>query len=123
MGTKARQEQLQVNNMVMISDLPAEVRDRAVPGHWERNLIKGKNNQSPSVPWSSGHPLRVGLTHGGRQGSLVVERGHAKGHCHPPGQLVKTITWDQGQEMAYHLEFTFETDVPVYYCDPYSPWQ
>jgi IS30 family transposase len=110
--------------MVMISERPAEVADRAVPGHWEGDLIMGKDHRSAVgtlVERSTRYTLLLHL--GAGKDGLSVKHAMQKAIATLPSQLVKTITWDQGAEMARHLEFTVETDIPIYFCDPASPWQ
>jgi IS30 family transposase len=113
-----------VHNMVMISERPAEVADRAVPGHWEGDLIMGQDHRSAVgtlVERSTRYTLLLHL--GAGKDGLSVKHAMQKAIATLPSQLVKTITWDQGAEMARHLEFTVETDIPIYFCDPASPWQ
>ena len=112
----------QIRDMVMISERPAEVADRAVPGHWEGDLIMGKRKTSIGtlverqsryvmlfhVPDNTAESVRVALTG-------TVKR--------LPEHLWKSLTWDQGTEMAQHATFTIDTGVQVYFCDPKSPWQ
>jgi IS30 family transposase len=113
-----------VANMVMIADCPAEVADRAVPGHWEGDLILGKDNRSAVgtlVERSTRFVLLLHLPNG--HGALDVEAAMRKAITTLPRELVRSITWDQGGEMARHVDFTVKTGVPVYFCDPHSPWQ
>jgi transposase, IS30 family len=113
-----------IANMVMISERPAEVADRAVPGHWEGDLIVGKDHKSAVgtlVERSTRFTLLLHL--GKHKDAWTVKEAMKQAITTLPSQLVKTITWDQGSEMARHLEFTVETDIPVYFCDPHSPWQ
>jgi IS30 family transposase len=113
-----------IPGMVMISERPAEVEDRAVPGHWEGDLIMGKNGRSAVgtlVERSTRFVLLLHLAAG--KDAWSVKEAMQNAIATLPSQLVKTITWDQGREMSRHLEFTVETDVPIYFCDPHSPWQ
>jgi IS30 family transposase len=113
-----------VANMVMIADRPAEVADRAPPGHWEGDLILGKDNRSAVgtlVERSTRFVLLLHLPNG--HGALDVEAAMRKAITTLPRELVRSITWDQGGEMARHVDFTVKTGVPVYFCDPHSPWQ
>ena len=113
-----------VDEMVMISDRPAEVEDRAVPGHWEGDLIVGTRSESAIVTLVERSSRYVLLGHllGGHTAEevrdvLVSLIGTL------PEHLRGSLTWDQGCEMAAHRQFTVATGVPVYFCDPHSPWQ
>ena len=113
-----------VTNMVMISERPAEVEDRAVPGHWEGDLIIGKAGASAVgtlVERSTRFVLLLHLEND--HGALAVEAAMRKAIATLPKELMRSITWDQGSEMASHLNFTIATGVPIYFCDPHSPWQ
>ena len=113
-----------IPDMVMISERPAEVEDRAVPGHWEGDLIVGKNNRSAIGTLVERATRYVILLHlpEGRSAEQVRDAMTAKiGEL--PAELRRTLTWDQGVEMAQHVQFTVDTGVPVYFCDPHSPWQ
>jgi len=113
-----------IPDMVMISERPAEVEDRAVPGHWEGDLIIGANTASAVgtlVERSTRYVLLLHLPHG--HGAEEVELAMRQAITSLPSELARTITWDQGKEMARHVDFTIATDIPVYFCDPHSPWQ
>jgi IS30 family transposase len=110
--------------MVMISERPAEVEDRAVPGHWEGDLIMGKANRSAVgtlVERSTRYVLLLHLPQG--KSALDVRQAMTHAIATLPAKLARSITWDQGSEMAQHREFTVETGIPIYFCDPHSPWQ
>lgn len=113
-----------VDEMVMISKRPPEVEDRAVPGHWEGDLIVGPRSESAIVTLVERSTRYVLLGH--------LPGGHTAEEVRDvlvpliqtlPSHLRGSLTWDQGCEMAAHKQFTLATGVPVYFCDPHSPWQ
>ena len=122
-STKGNVGQGQLRNMVMISERPAEVKDRAVPGHWEGDLIFGKKMTSIGtlVERHSRYVILLKLPNG--HGAEAVRQAMTKRILTLPAQLRRSITWDQGKEMAEHVRFTVETGVQIYFCDPKSPWQ
>ena len=112
----------QILDAVSIRERPAEVEDRAVPGHWEGDLIAGSNNThiATLVERQSRFTMLVKVK--GKDTQSVV-KALIKQVQRLPAELRKTLTWDRGFEMAAHKEFTIATDVQVYFCDPSSPWQ
>jgi IS30 family transposase len=111
-------------NTLNISERPAEVADRAVPGHWEGDLVfgKGMSPVATLVERSSRFLMLVALPRGDHQAEAVADALTAA-ITTLPKQLTKTLTWDLGHEMAQHQRFTVDTGVQVYFCDPKSPWQ
>ena len=113
-----------IPGMVMISERPAEVEDRAVPGHWEGDLIMGARNASAIGTLVERSTRFVLLLHlpGGRDAESVAAAmtGAMAGL---PAALRRSLTWDQGKEMARHREISLATDLDIYFCDPHSPWQ
>ena len=111
-------------NTLHISQRPAEVADRAVPGHWEGDLVFGKNMSPVAtlVERKTRFLMLVGLPRGDHQADTVAD-ALAAAITTLPAQLAKSLTWDLGHEMAQHQRLTIQTGVQVYFCDPKSPWQ
>jgi len=111
-------------NILNISERPAEAEDRAVPGHWEGDLVFGKamSPVATLVERATRYLVLVGLPGGDHKADAVAD-ALAAAITTLPKQLAKSLTWDQGHEMAAHRRFTIETGVQVYFCDPKSPWQ
>jgi transposase, IS30 family len=110
--------------MISISQRPAEADDRAVPGHWEGDLVMGAFNRSAIatlVERSTRYVLLARLE--GRHDAATTCAALTATIGRLPAQLRRSLTWDQGSEMADHADFTIATDVAVYFCDPHSPWQ
>jgi IS30 family transposase len=125
---------------IMISERPAEVADRAVPGHWEGDLILGLNNSAIGtlverttrftmllhLPPMAGHGERPPVKNGpalAGHGATAVRDEIARVITTLPAQLRRSLTWDQGSEMAHHARLRIDTELAIYFCDPQSPWQ
>ncbi|QYG91716.1 IS30 family transposase [Iamia sp. SCSIO 61187] len=113
-----------IPGMVNISERPAEADDRAVPGHWEGDLILGEASRSAVGTLVERTTRLVLLLHlDGDRSAVTVEKAMRKAIATLPDELVRSITWDQGAEMSTHASFTTATGIPIYFCDPHSPWQ
>jgi IS30 family transposase len=117
------QGQGKIPGRVMISERPAEVEDRAVPGHWEGDLLLGKlpTGIATLVERSTRYCQLVELPEG--HSGEAVRDALVKSIGSLPKQLRRSLTWDQGKEMLEHVQFTIDSGVQVYFCDPKSPWQ
>jgi IS30 family transposase len=112
----------QIKDMVSIRERPAAVEDRAVPGHWEGDLIFGTNN-SQIATLVERHTRYVMLAKVSNKNTETVINALIKQARKLPGELYKSLTWDRGKEMHDHQRFTLATDIKIYFCDPQSPWQ
>ena len=112
----------QIKDAIPISQRPSSVEDRAVPGHWEGDLIGGSRNSyiATLVERHSRYVMLVKVPNKDTQSvvSALIKQAHKL-----PRELYKSLTWDRGKELADHRRFTLATDIDVYFCDPSSPWQ
>lgn len=112
----------QIKDAVSIRERPASVEDRAVPGHWEGDLIAGSRNSyiATLVERHTRYVMLVKVPNKDTQSvvSALIKQAHKL-----PRELYKSLTWDRGKELADHRRFTLATDIDVYFCDPQSPWQ
>jgi IS30 family transposase len=109
--------------MVMISERPAEIEDRAVPGHWEGDLLMGSRQTAIGTlveRWSR-YVMLFPLPYGNTAEAVRVALTETVQRL--PDHLWQSLTWDQGKGMAQHVQFSVDTGVQVYFCDPKSPWQ
>lgn len=112
----------QIIDAVSISERPAEVEDRAIPGHWEGDLISGTDNSHIATLVERRSRFTMLVKVAGKDTASVVTA--LSRHVQKlPAELRKSLTWDRGSEMASHKRFTIATDIKVYFCDPQSPWQ
>ena len=112
----------QIVDAISIRERPAEIEDRAVPGHWEGDLLCGSNNSYIATLVERQTRFAMLIKIAGRETATVVD-ALSKQVRKLPQELRRSLTWDRGKEMANHKSFTIATDVQVYFCDPRSPWQ
>ncbi len=111
-----------ITGAVSISERPATTEDRALPGHWEGDLLFGDRN-SQIATLVERHTRYVMLVKVAATDTETVINALIKNARKLPQELYKSLTWDRGKEMAAHKRFTLATDIKVYFCDPHSPWQ
>jgi IS30 family transposase len=121
-GNRSGEGQGQIKDMVRISERPASVEDRAVPGHWEGDLITG-SNESYIATLVERHTRYVMLAKVTGKDTNTVVTALIKQSKKLPRELYKSLTWDRGKELSDHQRFSLATDIDVYFCDPQSPWQ
>ena len=119
---KAQDKRGQIPDMVSISERPASVEDRALPGHWEGDLIAGSKN-SYIATLVERHTRYVMLMKVADRKTETVINALIEHSKRLPDELYKSLTWDRGKELTDHKRFTLTTDIKVYFCDPNSPWQ
>ena len=112
----------QIVDLVSIRERPATVEDRAVPGHWEGDLLSGSNN-SYIATLVERQTRYVTLAKVANKDTQTVVCAPIKRAKTIPNELYKSLTWDRGKELADYLRFTLATNIDVYFCDPQSPWQ
>ena len=120
--TQKTEDHGRITDTVSIRERPASAEDRAVPGHWEGDLLFGSHN-SQIATLVERHTRYVMLARVGSKDSMTVINTLIKQAHKLPRELYKSLTWDRGSEMADHKRFTLATDIQVYFCDPQHPWQ
>lgn len=121
-STTANQSRGRIVDAVSIHERPAEVEDRAVPGHWEGDLLSGSKNSHVATLVERKSRFTKLVKVAGKDAESVAQ-ALSKHVRSLPKELRRTLTWDRGAEMAQHRKFSVATDVAVYFCDPRSPWQ
>jgi len=120
--TVSGQSRGQIVDAISIRERPAEVEDRAIPGHWEGDLLSGAKNSYNATPVERHSRFAMLIKVPSKETEAVV--GALSQRVRKlPATLELSLTWDRGLEMAKHKDFTVATDVQVYFCDPQSPWQ
>jgi transposase, IS30 family len=120
----ARETRGRIPDMIMIADRPAEIDDRVIPGDWEGDLILGTNNASAIGTLVERVTRYVILFQiDGRHTAENVRDAITREITRFPSHLTRSLTWDQGKEMSQHAQFTVDTGINIYFCDPHSPWQ
>jgi IS30 family transposase len=121
-ASTAGQRRGQIVDAVSIRERPPEVEDRAIPGHWEGDLLSGsRNSHIATLVERSSRFTKLVRVEGKDTGNVVAAL--SREICKLPADLRRTLTWDRGLELAQHKRFSVATDVKVYFCDPRSPWQ
>jgi IS30 family transposase len=120
---KSQERRGRIPNMINISERPAEVEDRAVPGHWEGDLIIGKHGRSAIGTLVERKTRYLILLHLKGQTAEEVEKAMVAATKRLPETLWKSLTWDQGSEMRNHAKISIATNLEIYFCDPAKPWQ
>jgi IS30 family transposase len=123
-GGQSQETRGKITEMLSIEERPVEVEDRSVPGHWEGDLILGKNRQSALgtlVERTTRYTMLVPL--GNKRDAVTVREAFAQAFATLPVELKKSLTYDQGKEMGEHQRFTIDTGIEVYFAHPSSPWE
>lgn len=121
-GNSSGEGQGQIKDMISISERPASIEDRAVPGHWEGDLIVG-SNESYIATLVERHTRYVMLVKVDSKDTKTVVNALIKQSKKLPRELYRSLTWDRGKELSDHKRFSLTTDIDVYFCNPQSPWQ
>jgi IS30 family transposase len=121
-STTEGQQRGRIVDAISIRERPAEVEDRAVPGHWEGDLLSGSHNSHIATLVERHSRFTKLVKVAGKDSKSVVD-GLSRQIRNLPADLRRTLTWDRGSELAQHRRFSIATDVKVYFCDPSSPWQ
>lgn len=112
----------QIADAISIRERPAEIEDRAIPGHWEGDLVIGSGNSAIATVVECHSRFTVLCKVGSKNAAIVVQSLTTQ-MKKLPRHVLKSLTWDRGQELSAHKTFTMATDMAVYFCDPRSPWQ